>query len=150
MLPTAQVYCGDLVSDNFGLTAAEWDEIAAANTTFIHNGADVNFSCAVEELLPCNVKGTRTALRLAAQGGMRFCHVSSLSVFSLYHFVGDAATKRPDPRILLTFWRGPDVCLQSDVQKPSETDYWGFDVVFLVQHNRDFRYCISPKICCCV
>ncbi len=94
----SQVYCGDLVTENFGLSTAQWDEIAAKHTTFIHNGADVNFSCAVEDLIPCNVAGTRTALRLAAQGGMHFCHVSSLSVFSLYHFVGDASQKRPDPR----------------------------------------------------
>ena len=96
-----KVYCGDLESKNFGLKADEWAEAARENCVFIHNGADVNFSCAVEELLPTNVEGTKTALRMAAEGGMRFCHVSSLSVFSLYHFVGEASTKRPDPRILI-------------------------------------------------
>ena len=96
-----KVYCGDVESKNFGLKADEWAETACENCVFIHNGADVNFSCAVEDLLPTNVEGTKMALRMAAEGGMRFCHLSSLSVFSLYHFVREASTKRPDPRILI-------------------------------------------------
>jgi thioester reductase-like protein len=96
-----QVRCGTLVNERFGMTQEEWNEAASSCDLLIHNGADVNFSCTLDDLLPTNVAGTKRAVSLAAQGNMRYLHVSSLSVFSLYHFVGEAGQRRPDPRILI-------------------------------------------------
>jgi phthiocerol/phenolphthiocerol synthesis type-I polyketide synthase C len=93
--------CGDLDAPAFGLAPARWLEAAASCGVCLHNGACVDFANPIEDLAPTNVGGTRSAVQLALAGGMRFVHISSLSVFSLHHFAGSAEERTPDPRVLI-------------------------------------------------
>ncbi|MGA4837858.1 thioester reductase domain-containing protein [Streptomyces sp. G45] len=73
---------GDLAHDRLGVGAARWRGLCDRVDTIVHAGAYVHHLSSYERLKPANVAGTRTLLRLAAEGTpKRFHHVSTLGVF---------------------------------------------------------------------
>ncbi|MGW1764668.1 non-ribosomal peptide synthetase [Streptomyces sp. NPDC002073] len=80
---------GDLAREGLGIDAAHWRGLRDEVDTIVHSGAYVHHVSAYERLKAANVEGTRTLLRLAAEGRpKRFHHVSTLGIF------GSAATSR--------------------------------------------------------
>jgi thioester reductase-like protein len=75
-----RVLTGDLAEEDLG--TSEWTRLRDEVDTIVHAGAHVHHLSPYELLRPANVDGTRTLLRLAAQGTpKRFHHVSTLGVF---------------------------------------------------------------------
>ncbi|MEI5097451.1 amino acid adenylation domain-containing protein [Streptomyces sp. PmtG] len=84
-----RVVPGDLAHDGLGIGTARWNRLRDAVDTVVHAGAYVHHLSSYERLKAANVEGTRTLLRLAAEGRpKRFHHVSTLGVF------GNAAAPR--------------------------------------------------------
>jgi amino acid adenylation domain-containing protein/thioester reductase-like protein len=80
---------GDLAHDGLGIGATRWSGLRDELDTIVHAGAHVHHLSAYERLKAPNVEGTRTLLRLAAEGTpKRFHHVSTLGIF------GNTATPR--------------------------------------------------------
>jgi thioester reductase-like protein len=74
---------GDLSMPLLGLSAAQFDEIAATADVVFHAGATVNFMQPYSMLRAANVGGTREVIRLAGRHKKKAVHyVSSISVFS--------------------------------------------------------------------
>ncbi|MGW1993880.1 amino acid adenylation domain-containing protein [Embleya sp. NPDC001921] len=73
---------GDLAHDGLGIGAARWAGLRDQVDTIVHAGAHVHHLSGYERLKAANVEGTRTLLRLAAEGiPKRFHHVSTLGIF---------------------------------------------------------------------
>ncbi|WP_354671277.1 thioester reductase domain-containing protein [Streptomyces sp. S.PB5] len=73
---------GDLAHDGLGIDAARWSGLREELDTIVHAGAYVHHLSAYGRLKAANVEGTRTLLRLAAEGRpKRFHHLSTLGVF---------------------------------------------------------------------
>ncbi|MEJ2416752.1 MAG: thioester reductase domain-containing protein, partial [Exilibacterium sp.] len=74
---------GDLEKDHFGLDRQTWEALAAEVDIIYHNGARVHHLMPYAQLRRANVKGTETALHLAASGKLKsFQFMSTLGVFS--------------------------------------------------------------------
>ncbi|HEY0452972.1 amino acid adenylation domain-containing protein [Actinophytocola sp.] len=81
--PRVRVLPGDLAEADLGAGPGGWARLRAGVDTIVHAGAHVHHLSPYELLRPSNVDGTRTLLRLAAEGGpKRFHHVSTLGVFA--------------------------------------------------------------------
>lgn len=77
---------GDLGAPRFGLTNADYEQLAAAADAIVHNGARVNHAESYERLRVPNVLGTVSVLRLACHRGAIPVHfVSSTSVAARPH-----------------------------------------------------------------
>ncbi|MDX2604376.1 amino acid adenylation domain-containing protein [Streptomyces caniscabiei] len=73
---------GDLAAGGLGLGASDWADLRERVDTIVHSGAHVHHLSPYERLKPANVEGTRTLLRLAAEGRPKaFHHLSTLGVF---------------------------------------------------------------------
>ncbi|WP_234379355.1 non-ribosomal peptide synthetase [Streptomyces caniscabiei] len=73
---------GDLAAEDLGLGASDWADLRERVDTIVHSGAHVHHLSPYERLKPANVEGTRTLLRLAAEGRPKaFHHLSTLGVF---------------------------------------------------------------------
>lgn len=73
---------GDLAAPSLGLSALEFDRLADAVDTVIHNGAMVRFLCPYRLLRAPNVLGTREILRLATHRRAKWLHfVSTIAIF---------------------------------------------------------------------
>ncbi|MGW7514570.1 amino acid adenylation domain-containing protein [Streptomyces sp. NPDC054796] len=80
--PRLNVVRGDLAAGEFGLGPAEWARLREGVDTIVHCGARVHHLSPYAQLKPANVEGTRTLLRLAAEGRPKaFHHLSTLAVF---------------------------------------------------------------------
>ncbi|CAM4047566.1 type I polyketide synthase [Nocardia ninae] len=85
------IVVGDLARPGFGLTEAEFDELARTVDVVYHAGATVNWLYPYRELKQANVIGTAEVLRLAARHRTVPVHyVSTTGVFS-----AEAAGDRP-------------------------------------------------------
>ena len=73
---------GDLEQRLLGLEPARFDELAAQIGDIYHCGAVVKWTYPYRSLRRANVGGTREVLRLAAAGGARLHHVSTVGVFA--------------------------------------------------------------------
>ena len=81
--PRIVALAGDLAEPALGLDAEAWAGLRDEIDTIVHCGALVHHLSPYLRLRPANVEGTRTLLRLAAEGrGKRLHHVSTLSVFA--------------------------------------------------------------------
>lgn len=88
---------GDLSQPQLGLTASLFDKLAHELDAVFHCGAWVNFIYPYRALRPCNVEGTREALRLCLQGRTKPFHfVSTLSVFPALSAVVSEEDALPD------------------------------------------------------
>ncbi|MER6160272.1 amino acid adenylation domain-containing protein [Streptomyces sp. NPDC001868] len=75
---------GDLAAVDLGLEPADWARLRERVDTIVHSGAHVHHLSPYTRLKPANVEGTRTLLRLAAEGRPKaFHHLSTLGVFGL-------------------------------------------------------------------
>src|SRR5580658_7980408 len=63
-----QVYSGDVGQPNCGLSAADYQRLAAETTRVIHSAATVRFDHSLDEARQINVEGTRRILDFAAGG----------------------------------------------------------------------------------
>ncbi len=73
---------GDLASPHFGISAHEYEQLAACIAAVYHCGAYVNFVQPYRSLKPINVDGTREVLRFAATSQLKAVHhISSVAVF---------------------------------------------------------------------
>ena len=74
--------CGELAERRLGLSAEQFDSLAATIDALFHNGAYVNFVYPYQILRAANVAGTVEILRLATQTRIKPLHfVSTVSVF---------------------------------------------------------------------
>lgn len=90
---------GDLAKLNFGLSHAQFDELATKIDVIYHNGAWVNHVYPYSVLKAANVGGTQEALRLACRTRTKPLHfISSLSVFGpeITDMYEDAELDRPE------------------------------------------------------
>ncbi|MFE6618161.1 amino acid adenylation domain-containing protein [Streptomyces sp. NPDC057740] len=75
---------GDLAAVDLGLDPADRAGLRERVDTIVHSGAHVHHLSPYDRLKPTNVEGTRTLLRLAAEGRPKaFHHLSTLGVFGL-------------------------------------------------------------------
>jgi thioester reductase-like protein len=75
---------GDLEKPRLGLSAHEFDMLAATADTIFHSGAYVNWLYPYSKLKPANVLGTQEILRLACHSKTKPVHfISTMAVFSL-------------------------------------------------------------------
>ncbi|MDT0572596.1 non-ribosomal peptide synthetase [Streptomyces sp. DSM 3412] len=75
---------GDLAAGDLGLDPSDWAGLRERVDTIVHSGAHVHHLSPYDRLKPANVEGTRTLLRLAAEGRHKaFHHLSTLGVFGL-------------------------------------------------------------------
>ncbi|MFE0254772.1 amino acid adenylation domain-containing protein [Streptomyces sp. NPDC059010] len=82
--PRLHVVRGDLAAVDLGLDPADWARLRERVDTIVHGGAHVHHLSPYTLLKPANVEGTRTLLRLAAEGRPKaFHHLSTLGVFGL-------------------------------------------------------------------
>ncbi|MEH0417371.1 non-ribosomal peptide synthetase family protein [Streptomyces sp. B21-083] len=82
--PRLNVVRGDLAAVELGLDPADWAGLRERVDTIVHSGAHVHHLSPYAQLKPANVEGTRTLLRLAAEGRPKaFHHLSTLGVFGL-------------------------------------------------------------------
>ncbi|MDX2617602.1 non-ribosomal peptide synthetase [Streptomyces stelliscabiei] len=82
--PRLNVVRGDLAAADLGLDPADWAGLRERVDTIVHSGAHVHHLSPYGRLKPANVEGTRTLLRLAAEGRPKaFHHLSTLGVFGL-------------------------------------------------------------------
>jgi L-aminoadipate-semialdehyde dehydrogenase len=95
-----EVVCGDIEEPSLGMSQAALKSLSKCDV-FVHNAAKVDFTQPLESLLVPNVLAVQRAVEISCMHGMHFVHVSSLSVFSLYRFVGTSETTRPDPSLLI-------------------------------------------------
>ncbi|MFF7791546.1 amino acid adenylation domain-containing protein [Streptomyces sp. NPDC007991] len=80
--PRLNVVRGDLAAADLGLEPADWARLRERVDTIVHSGAHVHHLSPYTRLKPANVEGTRTLLRLAAEGRPKaFHHLSTLGVF---------------------------------------------------------------------
>ncbi|MFC9681060.1 amino acid adenylation domain-containing protein [Streptomyces sp. NPDC056948] len=80
--PRLNVVRGDLAAVDLGLDPADWARLRERVDTIVHSGAHVHHLSPYTRLKPANVEGTRTLLRLAAEGRPKaFHHLSTLGVF---------------------------------------------------------------------
>ncbi|MCF1594999.1 non-ribosomal peptide synthetase [Streptomyces muensis] len=80
--PRLNVVLGDLAAEGLGLAPAHWARLRERVDTIVHSGAHVHHLSPYTLLKPANVEGTRTLLRLAAEGRPKaFHHLSTLGVF---------------------------------------------------------------------
>jgi len=93
--------CGDIESARFGLSDDAYELAVRSCDLLVHNAAVPDFSATMNALENPNIGGTLRAIEFAVAGRMRLAHVSSLSVFSMHWFVGEASQLRPDPTILI-------------------------------------------------
>ncbi|KAL2911337.1 large subunit of alpha-aminoadipate reductase [Polyrhizophydium stewartii] len=83
-----EALAGDLGAQRFGLTAEDWDRLAAEVDVIVHNGALVHWVYPYAKLRAANVLGTKTALRLATTRRLKPLHfVSSTSVLDTADYV---------------------------------------------------------------
>ncbi|QFR02145.1 amino acid adenylation domain-containing protein [Streptomyces phaeolivaceus] len=79
-----KVVRGDLAAADLGLDPTDWAGLRERVDTIVHSGAHVHHLSPYAQLKPANVEGTRTLLRLAAEGRPKaFHHLSTLGVFTL-------------------------------------------------------------------
>jgi thioester reductase-like protein len=89
---------GDLAEPEFGLSAAEFDELARTVDVVYHAGATVNFIYPYEELRAVNVGGTREVIRLAGRHrGIPVHYVSSAAVLAGLGVAGVRAVTEDQP-----------------------------------------------------
>ena len=89
---------GDLGEPEFGLAAAEFDELARTVDVVYHVGAMVNFIYPYEELRAVNVGGTREVIRLAGRyRGIPVHYVSSAAVLAGLGVAGVRAVTEDQP-----------------------------------------------------
>jgi len=89
---------GDLGEPEFGLPAAEFDELARTIDVVYHCGATVNFIYPYEELRAVNVGGTREVIRLAGRyRGIPVHYVSSAAVLAGFGVAGVRAVTEDQP-----------------------------------------------------
>ncbi|MFF4054425.1 amino acid adenylation domain-containing protein [Streptomyces sp. NPDC001668] len=82
--PRLSVVRGDLTAVDLGLEPADWARLRESCDTIVHSGAHVHHLFPYTRMKPANVEGTRTLLRLAAEGRPKaFHHLSTLGVFRL-------------------------------------------------------------------
>ncbi|MFK4099059.1 amino acid adenylation domain-containing protein [Streptomyces sp. NPDC019531] len=82
--PRLNVVRGDLTAVDLGLDPADWAGLRERVDTIVNSGAHVHHLSPYTRLKPANVEGTRTLLRLAAEGRPKaFHHLSTLGVFGL-------------------------------------------------------------------
>ncbi len=73
--------CGDLAEPDFGLAAADFDDLAATVGQIIHCAAEVSWNRSYARLRGSHIDGTVTAIRLACLGPRKALHfVSTLAV----------------------------------------------------------------------
>jgi amino acid adenylation domain-containing protein/thioester reductase-like protein len=88
---------GDLALPDFGLSPAEFADLAESVDTVIHNAALVNLVLDYASHRPANVTATAEILRLVAQGAPKRLHyISTLSVFPV-PASGEAAEPPGEP-----------------------------------------------------
>ncbi|MBV1910616.1 MAG: thioester reductase domain-containing protein [Kangiellaceae bacterium] len=76
------LFSGDLVKHNFGLSNAQWKALTNTVDTIYHCAANISILKPYEDLKSTNVEGTRRAIEFATQGKKKALHyVSTLSVF---------------------------------------------------------------------
>ncbi|MFI0263780.1 amino acid adenylation domain-containing protein [Streptomyces sp. NPDC017056] len=74
---------GTLDAPRFGLSDADWENLAHTTDLIVHAGAQVNFVYPYAALAPANVGGTRTVLGLAAAHHLKPVHyISTVAVRS--------------------------------------------------------------------
>ncbi|WWD19369.1 L-aminoadipate-semialdehyde dehydrogenase [Kwoniella shandongensis] len=82
---------GDLAEEKFGLSASEWDRIAAEADSVLHNGAIVHWVYPYAKLRAANVISTVTALNLCAtHHSKQFSFISTSAVLDNERFVRKA------------------------------------------------------------
>jgi len=86
---------GDLCAPNLGLSPPDRARVAAC-AAILHCGAEVHHIRPYRALRGPNVEGTRALLRLAAETGAAFHHISTLSAVGAAA-ESDAAADRPPP-----------------------------------------------------
>lgn len=90
---------GDLALQKFGLSEAQWDELAEEVHVIFHSASMVNFLYPYRALKNANVKGAEEVLRLAATTRIKAVHfVSTLSTYAHgAHLEGTNEIKETDP-----------------------------------------------------
>ncbi|MEM7446462.1 MAG: SDR family oxidoreductase, partial [Pseudomonadota bacterium] len=112
-----EALAGDVGHTDLGLGEDVYSRLAERCDVVLHNGAMVDFTLELDALKRTNVEGVRNICRFAAAGvRSQLVHVSSLSVFSLYRFDGEATDLRPDPARLIngyarSKWLGEQIAL---------------------------------------
>jgi thioester reductase-like protein len=87
--PRVTVIPGALEAPHLGLDASSWEQLARNVDVIVHAAADVNFMPTLERLLPVNVGGALTLLRLSGHVRLKPLHlVSSYSVFNDAAYAG--------------------------------------------------------------
>ncbi|MEV0279751.1 amino acid adenylation domain-containing protein [Streptomyces sp. NPDC050610] len=85
---------GTLEAPRFGLSDADWEQLARTTDLILHAGSHVNFAYPYEALAPANVGGTRTVLDLA--GAHRLKPVHYISTVAVVAGDGAAGVRRVD------------------------------------------------------
>ncbi|MEU7039463.1 amino acid adenylation domain-containing protein [Streptomyces varsoviensis] len=85
---------GTLEAPRFGLSDADWQQLARTTDVIVHAGSRVNFAYPYEALAPANVGGTRTVLELAATHRLKPVHY--ISTVAVAAGEGAAGTRRLD------------------------------------------------------
>ncbi|KAK3254366.1 hypothetical protein CYMTET_36418, partial [Cymbomonas tetramitiformis] len=77
------VVLSDLEQPQLGMSAEDWEEVAAGADAVVHNGAVVNFNMPYSAMRPANVAATLDILRLTAATTPKILyHISTLSTFA--------------------------------------------------------------------
>nr|WP_225882120.1 non-ribosomal peptide synthetase [Streptomyces aureocirculatus] len=80
--PRLHIVRGDLADTDLGLDQADLNRLRDTIDTIVHSGAHVHHLSPYARLKPVNVEGTRSLLKLAADGQPKaFHHLSTLAVF---------------------------------------------------------------------
>ncbi len=112
-----EAVAGNVGEADLGLDPETYVALAKRCNVVLHNGAMVDFTQGLDALRKTNVEGVRQIARFAAAHlRSQLVHVSSLSVFSLHRFDGEATDLRPDPTRLIngyarSKWLGEQVAL---------------------------------------
>ncbi|GAA3852420.1 hypothetical protein KACC15558_34260 [Brevibacterium ammoniilyticum] len=92
-----EIVLGDLGLPSLGMSASEFDALAARTSMVFHSGGLVNFIYPYAEMKHANVDGTYELLRLAAYRGAAFHHVSTMAVIAGHGAVEDRFVREDDP-----------------------------------------------------
>ena len=99
--------CGELAEPRLGLSAEQFDSLAATIDAVFHNGAYVNFVYPYQILRAANVAGTKEILRLATQTKVKPLHfVSTVSVFDSPEYATAGTINEDQPLIALGSLQG--------------------------------------------
>lgn len=79
-----KILTGDITIPKLGLTPGEQEEVVKNVSTIIHSAAVVKHYGNYNEFKNINIKGTREIANFAYKNGIRFIHISSISVSGNY------------------------------------------------------------------